>query len=372
MGKNGLSEIASPLLTGGAGYDFENNVQSLFLLQMLTDGKAVCMGDCAIREIVFQARRNGIYTDDLVVFGENNVGKKTSLLIQIKETFAIARNSTFDSVINSAWHDFKNNNIFCFGQDKIIVATGPLSKTDIDISRQIFEIARYSDTFDDFDNKLRISQLFSDRHREKYVIIKESIKKANDNIDPSNQDLFNFIRSFYLIGFDLDIRESVCKSLINSICNISFRLSYNEIWLSISEFCRNLNKNAGEISYDSDNVEYNKIKEKLKSYISIPKEFNEDVSIPDIKNTDALVKFALIGSWNEVNANDKKKVEDLFHKEYSAVKNEIYSIQNVDKTLVSKDGSVWICNKSDEMKKIILDFLSEDELSETNFYFHSK
>ena len=364
MGKNGLSEIASPLLTGGAGYDFENNVQSLFLLQMLTDGKAVCMGDCTIRKIVFQARRNGIYTDDLVVFGENNVGEKTSLLIQIKETFAIARNLTFDSVINSAWHDFKNNNIFCFGRDKIIVATGPLSKTDIGVSQQIFEVARYSDTFDDFDNKLRISQLFSDRHREKYAIIKESIKKANDNIDPSNQDLFNFIRSFYLIGFDLDIRESVCKSLINTICNISFRLSYNEIWLNISEFCRNLNKNAGEISYDSDNVEYNKIKVNLKNYISVPKEFNEDVSIPDIENINSLVKFALIGSWNEVNANDKKKVEDLFHKEYSAVKNEIYSIQNVDKTLVSKDGSVWICNKSDEIKKIILDFLSEDELAE--------
>ncbi len=371
MGKNGLSEIASPLLTGGAGYDFENNVQSLFLLQMLTDGKAVCMGDCTIRKIVFQARRNGIYTDDLVVFGENNVGEKTSLLIQIKETFAIARNLTFDSVINSAWHDFKNNNIFCFGRDKIIVATGPLSKTDIDISRQIFEISRYSDTFDDFDNKIRISQLFSDKHREKYAIIKESIKKANNNIDPANQDLFNFIRSFYLIGFDLDIRESVCKSLINSICNISFRLSYNEIWLSISEFCRNLNKNAGEISYDSDNVEYNKIKEKLKNYISIPKEFNEDVSIPDIKNTDALVKFALIGSWNEVNINDKKKVEDLFHKEYSAIKNEIYLIQNVDKTLISKDVSVWICNKSDEIKKIILDFLSEDELAEIKPIFIS-
>ena len=54
MGKNGLSEIASPLLTGGAGNNFENKVQSLFLLQMLTDGKAVCMENCSIKKIIFQ------------------------------------------------------------------------------------------------------------------------------------------------------------------------------------------------------------------------------------------------------------------------------------------------------------------------------
>lgn len=364
MGKNGLSEIASPLLTGGAGNNFENNVQSLFLLQMLTDGKAVCMENCSIKKIIFQARRNGIYTDDLVVLGENTENEKVSLLIQIKETFSIARNPIFDNVINSAWHDFKNTNVFCFGRDKIIVATGPLSKTDIDVSRQIFEIARCSNTYEDFENKLSISKLFSDKHREKYAIIKEAIKKANNNIAPKNQDLFNFIRSFYLIGFDLDIRESVCKSLINSICSISFRLSYNEIWLGISDFCRYLNQNAGEISFDSDNTEYNKIKAKLKNYVSISQEFDENVSIPDVKNINSLIKFALVGSWNEINTSDKKKLEVLFHHEYSAIKNELYSIQSVDKALISKDGSIWICNKNDEIKKLLLDYLSEDELKE--------
>lgn len=362
MDKNGLSEIASPLLTGGAGYNFENKVQSLFLLQMLTDSKAVCLDDCSIKKIIFQARRNGIYTDDLVVIGENTEGETISLLIQIKETFSVRRNSTFDSVINSAWHDFKNTNVFCFGRDKIVVATGPLSI--IDISRQIFEIARCSNTYEEFEKKLSISKLFSDNHRKKYKIIKESIKKANDNTDPDNQDLFDFIRSVYIIGFDLDVRESVCKSLINSICSISFRISYNEIWLSISDFCRCLNQNAGEISYDSDNIEYNKIKRKLKNYVSISQEFDENVSIPDIKNINALIKFALVGSWNEINANDKKKISDLFHHEYGAVKDELYSIQTVDKSLINKDGSIWICNRNDEIKKLLLDYLSEDDLKE--------
>lgn len=364
MDKNGLSEIASPLLTGGAGYNFENKVQSLFLLQMLTDSKAVCLDDCSIKKIIFQARRNGIYTDDLVVIGENTEGETISLLIQIKETFSVSRNSTFDSVINSAWHDFKNTNVFCFGRDKIIVATGPLSKTDINVSRQIFEIARCSNTYEEFDNKLQISNLFSEKHRKKYNILKEYIKKANDNTDPDNQDLFDFIRSFYLIGFDLDIRESICKSLINSICSISFRISYNEIWLSISDFCRYLNQNAGEISYNSDNVEYNKIKAILKNYVSISQEFDENVSIPDVRNINSLIKFALVGSWDEVNANDKNKIENLFHQEYGKVKNELYSIQSVDKTLLSKDGSIWICNKNDEIKKILLDYLSEGELND--------
>lgn len=364
MGKNGLSQIASPLLTGGAGFNFENKVQSVFLLQMLTDGKAICMDDCSIKKIIFQARRNGIYTDDLVVIGENTEGETASLLIQIKETFSVSRNSTFDSVINSAWHDFKNTKLFCFGRDKIVVATGPLSIIDIDVSRQIFEIARCSNTYEEFENKLSISKLFSDNHREKYKIIKESIKKANDNTDPDNQGLFDFIRSVYIIGFDLDVRESVCKSLINSICSISFRISYNEIWLSISDFCRYLNQNAGEISYDSDNIEYNKIKRKLKNYVSISQELDENVSIPDINNTNALIKFALVGSWDEVNANDKNKIENLFHQEYGKVKNELYSIQTVDKTLISKDGSIWICNKNDEIKKILLDYLSEGELND--------
>lgn len=52
----GAKRIASPFLTGGGGLHFEENVQTSFVVLMLSDGLAPCIDNCAIKSIHCQTK----------------------------------------------------------------------------------------------------------------------------------------------------------------------------------------------------------------------------------------------------------------------------------------------------------------------------
>ena len=70
------------------------------------------------------------------------------------------------------------------------------------------------------------------------------------------------------------------------------------------------NTTGGILDENSIQPDFVSLKHLLENKTFMPKELDENVSIPDIKNINALIKFALVGSWNENNANDKNKLAD--------------------------------------------------------------
>lgn len=361
-----ILNLSSPQATSGSGYKFETKVQAVFTLIFLVDGEVPCLSDCKIKKLCFQGKQFNYFIDDLIVEGIDkitNVEKK--LLVQIKQAISFSKsNEKFVEVIHAAWNDFSNKTLFQLNNDAILLITEQLSKTDVNHFGHAFDIARTFSNYNDFYIQISKSNLINSNILKKVNIIREIIEEKEKSTILDSQ-FFDFLRSFYVCGFDLRLNETLDKSLISTIAGNNFeRLLPHDLWLRCCHVTEIFDNTGGILDENSAQPDLLRLKYLLKNKTIISKELDENVSIPDIKNTNALIKFALIGSWNEINAIDKNKIEDLFHQEYGKVKNELYSIQSVDKSLISKDGSIWICNKNDEIKKLLLDFLSEDDLKE--------
>jgi hypothetical protein len=124
------AKLSNPFSTGGGGYNFENNVQSAFVVLMLSGGVVPCLPGLPIKQIILQGKYAGYDTDDFIVFVGSQDGKKRAkLLTQIKHSISFTKNnSVFKEVMQSAWSDFQNNKIFDHETDAIALITGPLAE----------------------------------------------------------------------------------------------------------------------------------------------------------------------------------------------------------------------------------------------------
>ena len=62
-----VSALSNPFSTGGGGVDFEHRVQATFLLALLVEGFSPLL-NLPITSVLFQAKRSGYDTDDIVLF----------------------------------------------------------------------------------------------------------------------------------------------------------------------------------------------------------------------------------------------------------------------------------------------------------------
>ena len=151
MSENG-KQLCNSFSTGGGGGHFEAHVQASFVTLMLTGGFAPCLPSWPIREIKLQGKIDGFETDDLIVIVEHPENKqKRKLLGQIKHTIRITQgDQTFGEVMQAAWNDFNNPTIFTKNKDIIALITGPLSATDTEDVRWLFDQARHTKNEDEF------------------------------------------------------------------------------------------------------------------------------------------------------------------------------------------------------------------------------
>jgi len=85
-----VTQLSNPFSTGGGGTNFENQVQSAFVLLMLTGGVVPCLRPWPIKKIKLQGKYAGYNTDDFIAFVEERTGEqKAKLLAQIKHSVAI-------------------------------------------------------------------------------------------------------------------------------------------------------------------------------------------------------------------------------------------------------------------------------------------
>jgi hypothetical protein len=157
----------NPFSTGGGGPNFETRVQAAFAVLMLTSGSVPCLPHWPIRKIKLQGKYAGYNTDDFIVYTkDSNSTREAKLLAQIKHSIGITEgNETFSEVIQAAWSDFQNPDVFTIGIDAFALITGPLSSTNINDVRPLLEWARYSENGEEFIAKVA--------HRISAVIQKE-------------------------------------------------------------------------------------------------------------------------------------------------------------------------------------------------------
>lgn len=245
---------SNPFSTGEGGSSFEIRVQAAFTVLMLTDGVAPCLPSWPIIKIKLQVKYAGFNTDDCIVFVQDSqTRRECKLLAQIKHAVSITeRDQIFSEVILSAWKDFNNPNKFSEGTDAIALITGPLSSTDINNVRPLLEWARHCADADEFISKVNTAKFSSKIKQEKISAFRYHLKSANSGVDVDNELLWRFLKSFYLIGYDLDAATGSTLSLLHAlILQNSSEPQPDVVWSQIVTFVQGANPNAGTITLDT-------------------------------------------------------------------------------------------------------------------------
>jgi hypothetical protein len=366
---NKRKQLSNPFSTGGGGVLFEAHVQASFVALMLTGGYAPCLPSWPIKKIKLQGKFEGYDTDDLIVFVEKEDGNQgRKLLGQIKHSISITEGDRlFSEVIQAAWNDFNNPRLFTKGRDVIALITGPLSATDINDVRTILEWARHSDNSSEFFGRINLAYFSSHQKQTKLKTFRAQLKKANRGNEVSDAELYDFLKHFHLLGYDLDVKAGVVLSLLHSLIGQYSPENVQALWAQLINEVQSANKNAGTITTDTLPDDF-LTAFKVRSYETIPADLSQSqipYTKPDWnqhKYASELASANLVGSWNEKFTADVQIASQLAKENYPSWIAKIREVlQQPESALFLKNG-VWSVVKREELWRELGPRLFDDHL----------
>ncbi|MGP5408444.1 hypothetical protein ACTXLW_12730, partial [Psychrobacter celer] len=248
-----LKKQSNPFSTGGGGVNFETRVQAAFAISLLTQSFVPCLSkNMRAKELKFQNKYDGVNTDDFVLVASDSFGKESRLYAQIKHEITIseAEESVFAEVVKSAWKDFKSDD-FDPKSDSVALITGQLHKVDINNTLPILEWARYSSSSTDFIKKVNTVGFTSKTKLERLEKFRTQLTNANDGNRISDDELWQFLKVFHLVGFDLDNEYSVIASLLCSLIECYTEESPSLVLSKIITWVQEFNQNAGVLTQNN-------------------------------------------------------------------------------------------------------------------------
>lgn len=347
-----LKQLSNPYSTGGGGIHFEAAVQACFVTLMLTGGYAPCLVPWPVVEMKLQGKVDGFETDDLIVYVQDPVSQeRRRLLGQVKHSIGFtAKNAVLGEVLAAAWADFNNSALFTKGRDAIALITGPLSATDQSNIRFLLEQSRATKDAAEFYRNVEMSNFGPAKVEEKLSAIEGHLKNANAGVALSRDQVFDFLRHYHVIGYDLDNEAGVCLSLLHSHMS-QFEMNLPQwAWARIVQVVQTANRAAGTVTAEKLPEDLVKAFERRPAAV-FPKELKAiaEVSAQDwTQHPDAayLALATLIGSWNEKYDGDVQTVAALMGLDYQlwlAKAREI--LHTPDSPLSVHDGRWTVANR---------------------------
>ena len=245
-----MSEKGSAFQKGGGGTNFEQNVQTAFLVTMLVGGDVPCVPSSTISEIALQVTNRGFETDDMMVVAKS-VNEERRLLIQIKHEIAFTlKSALWKEVLTAFWKDF-NNTSFNKEKDKLIVVSGGLTKNDKNHLKTLFNWANTHSSASDFISEVNRVKA----KREQLDVFRTILKEANNNTALSDEVLWKFIKCVDVLEYDFLNEGSVFKTyflnLIKLCKNKASVLDEKGIWDCIYSYMSDINLNGGSVTLES-------------------------------------------------------------------------------------------------------------------------
>ncbi len=347
--------LSNPFSTGGGGFHFEAHVQASFVTLMLSGGHAPCLPCWPIVEIKLQGKIDGFETDDLVVFVEDTISKeRRKLLGQVKHSIPITQGSSlFGEVMQAAWNDFNNCAVFTRNKDVIALITGPINATDAHNAQWLLNQARHTKNVDEFFRRVYQEKFSPPQSAKKLEVIQHRLKEANGGIDVPKDKLYDFLKHFHLLGYDLGNDFGVVLSLLHSHISQFQQHHPQWAWSRIVDIVQTWNQDAGTITpgkLPDDILEAFK----QKAVTEMPKEFK---AIPNSPKTDwsqhsdatYLALAILIGSWNEKSECDLESITQLLGISYDEWLTKARDILHYSDSPLSLKNGVWKVNNRTEL-----------------------
>ena len=345
-------KLSNSFATGGGGFHFEAHVQASFVTLMLSGGYAPCLPCWPITKVKLQGKIDGFDTDDLIVYVDN-AKEQRKLLGQVKHSIAITEASAlFGEVMQAAWNDFNNPNMFTKGKDVIALITGPLNATDAHNVLWLLSQAKHTPNVDEFFRNVRQGKFSPPKSSKKLDVIRHHLKAANNNNDISDSTLYEFLNHFHLLSYDLGHESGVALSLLHSHISQFQQQNSQWIWARIVDLVQTWNQDAGTISPD-------KIPDDLKrafrsdTIVEMPTRLN---IVQDKPKTDwthhadatCLALIILVGAWQDKNENDIEiitRLLDITYDEWLKKAREL--LHCPDSPLSLKDGIWKVVNRTE-------------------------
>ncbi|MGQ3132880.1 MAG: ATP-binding protein [Flavobacteriales bacterium] len=246
-----MSEKGSVFQKGGGGTNFEQLVQTAFLITLIIRGNAPCIASNELSEVALQVTNRGYETDDLLVIAKSGSGKHR-LLIQVKHDISFtAENQIFKEVINAFWKDYNNTSIFDRTKDKLIIAKNGLTKDERNHLKSLFNWACNKAAETDFVSEVnRI-----DGKKKRLDVFREVLKEANNNTALSDRELWEFLKCIDVLEYDFLHEGSVDKTYLLNLIKLSKNKSSTateqEIWDAVLSYITTLNPNGGSVTLES-------------------------------------------------------------------------------------------------------------------------
>ncbi|MDO9141284.1 MAG: hypothetical protein Q7U38_13290, partial [Methylobacter sp.] len=349
-------KLSNPFSTGGGGPHFEAHVQASFVVLMLTGGFAPCLPCWPISKIKLQAKHAGYDTDDLIVFAEQlGSDQKRKIFGNIKHSISITeKDKVFGEVIHAAWNDFNNASLFTRNNDVIALISGPLSSTDINDARWILEWARHSENAAEFISNVELTNFSSQSKQSKLQAFRTNLNNANGGKHVSDEVLYEFLKHFHLLGYDLDIKAGVTLSLLHSLIGQYSQENAQSLWTRLIDEVQSANKNAGTITAESLPEDLRDAF-KQRVYEVIPTQFSTSqfaAATPDWNrhpHASDLAIVNLVGAWNEKNQDDLEILHRLVKDDYATWIPKIREILQLPESPVVLKYGEWRSIKRKEL-----------------------
>lgn len=208
--------VPSSRSTGGAGGEYERHVGAASLATLLTGGMALLMPNIELETVIFQTRRLGWLTDDLLLEGRNRSGQRQCVALQIKSSFYVGRNNDFIQTIKAAWLDFQNTSIFDERHDRIGIIAGQTNLKSGRGLRILFDLARAASNEVDFFHRLDLRNYVSGDASNSLAVVREVLAEE-DSGDPIDAVVWRFIKVLEFAVLDFETQHSTTESLIKSL-----------------------------------------------------------------------------------------------------------------------------------------------------------
>lgn len=347
MKKTG-KQLSNPFSTGSGGGIFEAHVQASFVALMLTRGFVPCLPCWPISKIKLQGKFAGYETDDLIVFIENaDSGQARKMLGQIKHSINITeKDKVFGEVILAAWNDFNNTDVFAKNHDVIALITGPLSATDVDDVRTLLEWARHMENAEEFLRNVKLANFSSASKQKKLQAFRTHLNHANSDSPVSDDILFEFLKHFHLLGYDLDIKAGITLSLLHSLIGQHSPDNAQALWSRLVDEVQSANKNAGTITRESlpddlRDVFKQPVYAVIPETLSSTKPASEKLDWNRHAYASDLAIVNLFGAWNEKSKADVEIIQQLIAGDYGTWISRLRDVLQLPDTPLSLKNGRW-------------------------------